>query len=151
MPARNEMREADTGLGRGPRAGASGGRAGFTLLEVLVALAVLATSLAAIGALVASNARASRTLDHRVALIETARAVETGIPGRAALVPGQSEGEISGHRWRMEVRPLELAGLPAAARWAPLAVTIRVRGPSGASVTLETIRVARRAGKDATP
>lgn len=131
--------------------GAGSSRAGFTLLEVLVALAVLASSLAAIGGLVASNARASRTLDHRVALIETARAVETGIPGRAALVPGQSEGEISGHRWRMEVRPLEADGAPAAARWAPLAVIIRVRGPSGASVTLETIRIARRAGKGPAP
>lgn len=116
-----------------------------------MALAVLATSLAAIGALVSANARASRTLDHRVALIETARAVETGIPGRAALAPGQSEGEISGHRWRMDVRPFDMADVPADPRWTPLAVTIRVRGPSGASVTLETFRIARADGRGPPP
>ncbi|MFG1347101.1 prepilin-type N-terminal cleavage/methylation domain-containing protein [Xanthobacter autotrophicus DSM 431] len=121
--------------------------AGFTLIEVLVALAVLASSLAAIGALVASNARASRSLDHRVALMETARAVETGIPGRAALVPGQSEGEISGHRWQMDVRPLAVEGVPANPHWVPQAVTIRVRAPSGATLTLETIRIARADAK----
>ena len=40
--------------------------AGFTLIEVLVALAVVAASLAAIGSLVAVNMKNTRALEQRV-------------------------------------------------------------------------------------
>jgi general secretion pathway protein I len=120
-------------------------RAGFTIVEVLVALAVTATSLGAIGAVAATSARASRTLDQRVALLQTARAVEAGIPRRRDLAVGQTDGEIAGHRWRMEVRPLALDGMPPDPLWVPRQVVIRVRAPSGASVTIETVRLARSA------
>lgn len=119
--------------------------AGFTIVEVLVALVVMATSLAAIGSVAAANARASRTLDQRAALLQTARAVEAGIPRRGDLAPGETEGELAGHRWRMEVRPLAIDDVPADARWVPRSIVIRVRAPSGASITLETVRLARSA------
>lgn len=122
-------------------------RAGFTIVEVLVALAVTATSLGAIGAVAATSARASRTLDQRVALLQTARAVEAGIPKRRDLAIGQTDGEIAGHRWRMEVRPLALDGMPPYTLWVPRQVVIRVRAPSGASVTIETVRLARDAAQ----
>lgn len=119
--------------------------AGFTIVEVLVALVVMATSLAAIGSVAAANARASRTLDQRAGLLQTARAVEAGIPRRSDLALGETEGEIGGHRWRMEVRPLAVDDVPADAQWVPRSIVIRVRAPSGASVTLETVRLARSA------
>lgn len=122
-------------------------RAGFTIVEVLVALAVTATSLGAIGAVAATSARASRTLDQRVALLQTARAVEAGIPKRRDLAIGQTDGEIAGHRWRMEVRPLALDGMPQDTLWVPRQVVIRVRAPSGASLTIETVRLARGAAQ----
>lgn len=119
--------------------------AGFTIVEVLVALVVMATSLAAIGSVAAANARASRTLDQRGALLQTARAVEAGIPRRGDLAPGETEGELAGHRWRMEVRPLAIDDDAADAQWVPRSIVIRVRAPSGASITLETVRLARSA------
>jgi general secretion pathway protein I len=121
-------------------------RAGFTIIEVLVALAVMATSLAAIGAVAAANARGSRALDQRVALLQTARAVETGIPRRRDLAFGETEGEIAGHRWWMEVRPLAVDGVPDSP-WVPKDIVIRVRAPSGATIKLETVRLTRSAAQ----
>lgn len=120
-------------------------RAGFTLIEVLVALAVMATSLGAIGAVAAANARASRALDQRVSLLQTARAVEAGIPPRKDLAFGETEGEIAGNRWRMEVRPFTLDGMPDGGPWAPRDIVIRVRSPSGATIELQTVRLVRSA------
>jgi general secretion pathway protein I len=119
------------------------GTAGFTLLEVLVALALVAASLGAIGTLVAANVRATRALDQRLALMETARAVLAGLPAREELVPGSLTGEIAGHRWRVDVQPL--ATQPADPRrpppWLPQAVVIRVEAPSGQLVRIDTVRL----------
>lgn len=119
------------------------GTAGFTLIEVLVALAVVAASLGAIAIVAGTSLRGTRALERRVALLETARAVETGIPSRDLLQPGRTEGEIAGHRWQMDIQPLQLAGLPDNAPWTPFDIRIRVRGPGGEMVALETVRLVR--------
>jgi len=131
------------GSARAPRTGA-GGRAGFTLIEVLVALAVAAACLGAIAQVSGTSARGSRTLEQRVALLQVARAVETGIPPRRELAAGRVDGEVAGHSWRMDVRPLDVGDLPSGARWVPQNVLIRVRAPSGALVTIETVRLVPR-------
>lgn len=128
---------------RARRRGAAGSafRAGFTLIEVLVALAVVAAALAAIGLVVGGNARATRALEQRAALLETARAVEAGIPPRRQLKDGRIDGAIGGHAWRMDVRSLEVGEIPAEARFVPRDVLIRVRAPGGALMELETVRL----------
>ncbi|MFG1302086.1 prepilin-type N-terminal cleavage/methylation domain-containing protein [Xanthobacter sp. V3C-3] len=117
------------------------GRAGFTLIEVLVALAVAAIILAAVARLTGANVRAARALEERTGLLQTAAAVETGIPPRAELRPGRTDGAIGELRWRMDVRPMEVAGVPEGGKWAARDVLIRVRAPSGALVLLETVRL----------
>ncbi|MDC7787290.1 prepilin-type N-terminal cleavage/methylation domain-containing protein [Rhodoplanes sp. TEM] len=119
-------------------------RRGFTLIEVLVALAVVAAALAAIGGVVAANARATRTVEARVALEQTARAVLAGLPPRRDLAAGGLDGELAGHRWRTEVRPLASDGVPAGSPWEAKDVIVTVRGPSGATLVLETVRLTRR-------
>ena len=81
------------------------GTEGFTLIEVLVALSVVAISLAAIGSLIAVTMRGARSVGGHLALTETARAIVTGLPDRDQLVPGNFSGEIAGHRWRVDVLP----------------------------------------------
>jgi general secretion pathway protein I len=129
------------------KADLAGPRAGFTLLEVLVALAVMATMLGSIAALAGSNARASRSLDGRAALVATARAVEAGIPPRAGLEVGSLDGEIDGHRWQAQVRPMPDVKLAQYAPWVPRRVSLRVRSPSGAVMTLETLRLVRNGAR----
>jgi general secretion pathway protein I len=119
-------------------------RAGFTIIEVLVALAIVATSLAAIGSVIATTARATRTLEQRVALVQTARAVEAGLPRRGQLALGSIDGEIAGHRWRIDVSPFVAGGLVEDSPWVPQSIVIRVRSPSGALLQLNTVRLARR-------
>src|SRR5262245_10165537 len=49
--------------------------AGFTLIEVVVALALVAISLMAIGAVATTSAHGTRSLEQHLALVETARTV----------------------------------------------------------------------------
>ena len=117
---------------------------GFTIIEVLVALAVVAGSLAAIGSLIATTTRGARSLEQRVALLQTARAIETGLPGRDRLVLGNFGGEIGGHRWRVNVSPLSTGGADDS-QWIPQLITTRVQSPTGAVIELHTARIRLRA------
>jgi len=120
--------------------------AGFTIIEALVALAVVAASLAAIGAVIATSVRGVRSLEQRVALVETTRAVASGLPKRDELAAGGFTGEAMGHRWRVDVTPLSAAAGPTAnkAAWLPQLVAITVRSPSGATLQIDTVRLVRR-------
>ena len=120
--------------------------AGFTLIEVLVALAVVTVSLVAIGSLIATTIRGMRAIDSRLSLIETARAVETALPDRNQLTTGNATGEIGNHRWRIDVAPF-LAGDAASQQanpWIPQSVIIQVRSPGGSILQIDTVRVRRR-------
>lgn len=123
------------------------GVAGFTLIEVLIALAIVSISLAAIGSLMASTIRTMRSIDQRFALVETARAIETGLPDRDTLTEGLS-GNLAGHRWRVDVAPFKAdfvdPRLPSP--WEPQTVVIRVQSSGGAILQLNTIRLRRRTG-----
>lgn len=122
-------------------------QAGFTLIEVLVALAVVAVALTAIGSLVATSVRGTGWLDRRLALIETARVVETGLPDRSQLKVGSLSGELADHRWRVDVLPFLTGPVPAqqTSPWVPQTVVIRVQSPTGGVLQLDTVRLRRRA------
>ena len=125
-----------------------GSSAGFTLIEVVVALAVLAVSLTAIGSLVASNIRATRALDQRLALATTARAILTGLPDREQLTLSNSSGDIAGHRWRLDLLPFvaDFVDPRRATPWVPQAVVLRVQSPSGQVLRVDTVRLRRGEG-----
>ena len=120
--------------------------AGFTLIEVLVALTVVAISLAAIGSLIATTIRGVRSLDTRLALIETARAVVTGLPDREELAPGNFSGDLAGHRWRVDVLPFLIDAIDTQnpAPWTPQTVVVRVQSPAGPILQLNTVRLRRK-------
>jgi general secretion pathway protein I len=124
-------------------------RAGFTIIEALVALAVVAASLTALGSMIATSIRGTRSIEQHVALVETARAIETGLPSRDELAPGNFSGELAGHRWRVDVSPFAAGSVDAtpSAAWVPQAVVITVRSPSGAMLQLNTVRLRRRSGE----
>ena len=123
-------------------------KAGFTLIEVLVALAVVAVSLTAIGALVATNNRGTLALDQRLALVETTRAILTGLPDRDQIVPGTLSGEYNFHRWQVDTQPFAAAfvnpGRPTP--WIPEAMVVRVKSPGGQELRIDTVRLRRGQG-----
>jgi general secretion pathway protein I len=113
---------------------------------VLVALAVIAAVLSAIGALMAVSARGTRAVERHLALVETARAVEFNLPPRNALAVGSTVGETAGHRWRIDVLPFATNVVDQGQlRWIPQSVVITVRSPGGEVFRIDTVRL-RKAG-----
>jgi general secretion pathway protein I len=93
--------------------------AGFTLIEVLVAIALLAVVLGAIGALVGTTVRNVRAIDRRLPLLETAQNLLATLPDRAGLRPGTQSGVTGDFRWRVDIvalaPPRSTTGLPDSA------------------------------------
>ena len=120
--------------------------AGFTLIEVVVALALVAVALTAIGSLIATTIRGTRSIDQHLSLAETARAIEAALPGRDELKPGTSTGEMAGYRWRLDVLPFTASfvdpRLPSP--WMPQTVVITVQAPGGPVLQINTVRLQRR-------
>jgi len=121
---------------------------GFTLIEVLVALGVIAASLAAIGATVAVAMRGAQSIDRRVAFRETLRALVTSLPDRRDLGGGSATGVAAGFRWRLDIAPFVATFVDpqAPTPWQPTAVVITVQSPAGQQIQINTIRLRKRPG-----
>jgi general secretion pathway protein I len=134
------------------------GTAGFTLIEVLVAISVLAVVLGAIGGVVGNTVRTIRSVDRRLPLLETAQSLIASLPARDALQPGTQSGTSGDFRWRIDAVLLNrnvpdnaAAALSTAAtdtppkvNWMPLSITVRVQGSEGPPVRLDTVRLIPR-------
>ena len=126
------------------------GNAGFTIIEVLIALAVVAVSIVAIGSVMSTNVRGVRTLEQHVTLMQALRSVMTDeLPPRAELGFGMLSGTASSHQWKIDVGPMgeEWDAPSADAAWIPALVRIQVRSPSGAVSDLNTVRLIQRRAK----
>jgi general secretion pathway protein I len=122
------------------------GSDGFTLIEVLVAIAVLAVVLGAIGAVVGNTVRTIRSVDRRLPLLETAQDLIASLPSRDALQPGAQSGTSGDFRWRIDAVLLN-RNVPdddKTAKWMPLSITVRVQGSEGPPVRLDTVRLIPR-------
>jgi general secretion pathway protein I len=121
-------------------------KAGFTLVEALVSLAVLAISLAAIGSLMSANMRTALALERHLSLTETARALWTALPDRNGPDFADLSGEMAGQRWRLAAQPYLNANAERASPspWVPRLVTMRVQSPSGAILQIDTLRLQKR-------
>jgi prepilin-type N-terminal cleavage/methylation domain-containing protein len=133
------------------------GTAGFTLIEVLVAIALFAVVLGAIGAVVGNTVKSIRSVDRRLPLLETAQSLIASLPAREALQPGTQSGASGEYRWRIDavllnrnvpdspaLRPTVAAGAAPKVNWVPLAITVRVQGSEGPPVRLDTVRLIPR-------
>jgi general secretion pathway protein I len=122
--------------------------AGFTLIEVLVALAVIAVALAAIGSLIGATIRGARSLDTKLSMVETGRMIATALPDREKFKPGNFSGEMAGHNWRVDVLPFVFTNLDPRlpTPWVPQTVIVRVQPPGGPVLQINTVRLRRREG-----
>jgi general secretion pathway protein I len=125
---------------------AENNEAGFTIIEVLAALAIFVVSIVAIGQVMSTNARGVRTLEDHVALAQTTQAVfSAAIPLHEDLAPGRLTGSLNDHRWQVDIGPLTGRSVSdrVEAAWIPALVRVHVRSPSGAAIELETVRLMR--------
>jgi general secretion pathway protein I len=124
--------------------------AGFTIIEVLVALAIVAVVIVAVGSLMSTSVRSVRALERHVALMQATRAaMMTAIPPRAELQVGRSSGHSDEYRWSIDVSPLGGAwAVPnSTSAWVPELVRIRVSSPGGATSDIRTVRLMKRAAE----
>ncbi|MBB4398894.1 type II secretion system protein J [Bradyrhizobium sp. ERR14] len=122
--------------------------AGFTLIEVLVALAVLSLSLGLIGAVVSTSMRAVRKIEERVSVIQEANAVfVTTVPDRNRLLTGTLRGASGSGEWTVLIAPMGAGWDVAAgqAGWIPRMLELRLRSATGAVVDVRTVRLVRTA------
>jgi general secretion pathway protein I len=117
--------------------------AGFTLIEALVALALVAVALSSIGALIATTVRGTRSIETRLVRLQAARTVIAALPDREQLVPGHFTGATENHSWRIDVAPFAAKGMQSQAPWIPLAVVTTVESPSGGAIEISTVRLRR--------
>ncbi|HET6839985.1 MAG TPA: prepilin-type N-terminal cleavage/methylation domain-containing protein [Bradyrhizobium sp.] len=124
-----------------------GRQAGFTMIEVLIALAVVAVGIVAVGSVMSTNVRGVRSLEQHLALVQTARnAMATEIPPRAELGPGVLSGQLNDYRWQVDIGPLGGGWAVASEEvdWIPQLVKIHVQSPTGAAFDLQTVRLMHR-------
>lgn len=124
--------------------------AGFTLIEALVALAIVAAVLSSIGAVVATSVKGTRSIDQRLALTGAAETLLAELPARNLLKPGRQSGELAGHRWWIDVAPMNASDAndaPENRRFVPLAVTMRLQASNGPAIQLTTVRLVPKAAE----
>jgi general secretion pathway protein I len=124
--------------------------AGFTLIEALVALAIVAAVLGSIGTVIAATVKATRSIDQRLELAGAAETLLAALPARNLLKPGRQSGELAGHRWRIDVSPMRVAAAtdaPPTRRFVPLAVDLRLQAPGGPAIQVTTVRLVPRAAE----
>jgi general secretion pathway protein I len=121
--------------------------AGFTIIEALVALAVVAISVVAIGSLMGAASRGTRQLEQHVALVQaTYNALWFSLPPRSAPLSGRLSGQSMETSWRADAEPYAVDfGAPTVeVPWVPQKIRLRVQSASGAMIDLETVRLFKR-------
>lgn len=118
---------------------------GFTLIEAVVALAVVAMSIAAIGNLTNATLRSRVFVARHLAQVETTQQILAGLPGRDGVASGPLSGERESYAWALGVAPFraEFASAGGASSWVPAQLTLTVQGPSGARLSVDTVRLVR--------
>jgi general secretion pathway protein I len=125
------------------------GTLGFTLIEALVALSIVAVALSSIGALIATTVKGTRTVEAKVSRLGVAQSLMAALPDRSQLLSGTLRGDMNGHVWRLDVSPFATknARPQATAQWIPQTVVMTVQGPDTGAMQVSTVRLQRREGR----
>ncbi|MBR0791466.1 type II secretion system protein [Bradyrhizobium manausense] len=127
------------------RRSCSNDAAGFTLIETLVALAIIAIVLGTIGSVIAVTTKGTRSIDQHLALAGTAETLLADLPARGLLKPGRQSGQLAGSRWRVDIAPMNVAGgNPETDRFVALAVNLRLQRADGAALQVTTVKLVPR-------
>lgn len=114
---------------------------GFTLLETLIAFAIMAAGLAVLVEAFGDGVAGARAGEARLALVETAQSRLASVGATLPLVPGTLEGRDGAIDWRVAIAIAAGPAAPGAGRLYDVAV--EVVDPRGRRFALVTQRVGR--------
>ena len=118
--------------------------AGFTLIEVLVALAILAISLAALMSVLATGLDRQRRVRNESEGLALAQSLMAEAQAITPLLPGDSNGTFpDGFTWRREIAPYGAAAERQAWSADAMRITVTVSWPNGSRM-LTSLRVVPR-------
>ena len=125
------------------------GEAGFTLLEALVALAVILAFAVVLGPHLSQARRIMADADGRVAAQVLLRSLLDAPFDRSGVANMSRNGETAGLRWRVASEPVAAAAPRAADRenWQAYRVMASVAWGSDQVIAAETIRLRRAPGR----
>src|ERR1700687_4991029 len=121
------------------------GQAGFTLVEALVALALILAFAAVLGPHLSQAGRIMAHADGRGAAPGLVRSLLDAPFDRSGLANASRDGETGGLRWRIVAEPVVAAapGTPDRPNWLAFRMMASVGWGSGQVITAETIRLGR--------
>jgi prepilin-type N-terminal cleavage/methylation domain-containing protein len=121
-------------------------RAGFTLLEALVALAVVLTFAVAIAPVLFQAKHIMSDAGNRVAAQALLRSLLDVPLDRAAFINAAQEGKTAGLHWRIAAMPLHVdpAGGRQPASWVPYRIVASVSWGQEQTITAETVRLGKK-------
>jgi type II secretory pathway pseudopilin PulG len=142
------MRSASIGIpavSRSSRADGLDRRAGFTLLEALVALTLVLAFAAALGPYLFHARRIMVDAEGRVAAQVLLRTLLDAPFDRGSLANVSREGETGRLRWRIVTEPLNVAASrpPGRRNWISFRVVASVTWGPGQIVSAETLRLGK--------
>jgi prepilin-type N-terminal cleavage/methylation domain-containing protein len=125
----------------------AGREAGFTLVEMLVAVAILAVLVSIVPrSFVFARSIIDHSRDWMGARLVADTVLNDTLAGNA-LQPGARAGEIDGRRWRATIRQQSIPGAPAPDDGTMLLdVRLEVDVSAGRTLEIETLRVAGQPG-----
>jgi Tfp pilus assembly protein PilV len=125
------------------------GQAGFSLLEALVALALVLAFAVVLGPHLSHARRIMADADGRVAAQVLLRSLLDAPFDRSDLANVSRDGETAGLRWRVASEPVAAAAPRAANRpnWQAFRVTASVMWGADQVITAETIRLRKAQGR----
>src|SRR5215468_5534461 len=118
-------------------------QAGFTLLEALVALALVLAFASAVGPHLSQARRIMANAEGRVAAQVLLRSLLNAPIDRSSLARASREGETSGLRWRIDTEPAAAARARAQPNWSAFRVVASVTWAPGQVIMAETIRLGK--------
>jgi prepilin-type N-terminal cleavage/methylation domain-containing protein len=119
-------------------------RAGFTLLEALVALALLLIFASAIGPHLSQARRIMANAEGRVAAQVLLRSLLNAPFDRSSKAGASQQGETNGLHWRIDTEPEAAVSAQNQSDWSAFRVVASVTWAPGQVIMAETIRLRKR-------
>lgn len=116
-------------------------QAGFTLLEALVALALLLIFASAIGPYLSQARRIMANAEGRTAAQVLLRSLLNAPFDRSGAARASHEGETNGLRWRIDTEPTAVVRAQNPSNWSAVRVVASVAWAPGQVIMAETIRL----------